>query len=452
MPQLYTVSANNHLKEDIQKLESRIQGAEWAEFEDILNQFCESGNAKVQITDENGQPVPTYGIREEYLLTEEGFQTFNNADYDKTKGMWIAREESEIYSFQAELSDGTVCYITVTASNFGKLEVLFEDIKGVLPVILIFIILLSFGVSILYTRFVTKPVLKTAAAAKAMAEMNWQEARISVDRKDEIGSLAHNINATSKKLEETLKERDKANRFLQRELQHQMRLDEERKEFFSAASHELKTPVTILKGQITGMLYRVGVYSDRELYLKKALNTTVEMERRIAKILDVSKFENSDVVAHFEDTNLYQNIRRELEMCEDLMNDKGIELSVKIPKDLYVYADPKMLSKALENILHNAVKYSPHYAKIGIWTLVKGNKQILRIENTGVWLPEGKEEELFQPFYRGEESRNMKTGGTGLGLYIVKKVLDLQNISYKIENTSKGVIFEICFKNIANFR
>ena len=146
---------------------------------------------------------------------------------------------------------------------------------------------------------------------------------------------------------------------LRRELEKQKKLDQEQQEFFAAASHELKTPVTVLKGQLTGMLYQVGAYQDRDLYLKKSLKTVEEMESRILKILEVSRMERADRKAEIRKLELSKILRESYEPYEDLIEDKGLRLQVSLPDSFKVLGDPKLLKSALENILENAVKYSP---------------------------------------------------------------------------------------------
>ena len=122
-------------------------------------------------------------------------------------------------------------------------------------------------------------------------------------------------------------------------------------------------------------------------------------------------------------------------------------LRVSLPESFKILGDPKLLKSALENLLENAVKYSPPGEEIRISAQKESEESKLcrlAVENTGVWIPEEKIPRLFQPFYRVDGSRNKETGGSGLGLYLVKKALELQEIPYKAENTEGG--FCICLR------
>ena len=255
-------------------------------------------------------------------------------------------------------------------------------------------------------------------------------------------SLARSIRLTAENLEQVLKERDASNKRLQEELEYQKQLKQEQKVFFASASHDLKTPVTVLKGQLTGMLYRVGVYQDRDKYLK----SLEEMERRIQEILEVSQMESRETQAVMEPIGLNVFLLEIWRVLEDEAIRKGIELELEIPRELLVQGDRRLLQKAAENVLENGLQYSPQGALLWVYTYEEGDRVCLSIENTGVWLPQHESTDLFRPFYRLEESRNRDSGGSGLGLYLVEKALRLQGMEYKIANSPEGVLFSIWMK------
>ena len=165
---------------------------------------------------------------------------------------------------------------------------------------------------------------------------------------------------------------------------------------------------------------------------------------RSLHILDIASIENTNDKVSREKINFSKILRDKIAIYEDSMNDKNIMLQIDFPDEIYLLGDKKLLEKAVENILQNAVKYSPEGESIKI-DMFQKSMWILQILNTGVWLPEGKESDLFVPFYRLEESRSKDKGGAGLGLYIVKKALELQKFEYSIKNTIEGVVFEIKF-------
>ena len=125
------------------------------------------------------------------------------------------------------------------------------------------------------------------------------------------------------------------------------------------------------------------------------------------------------------------------------IDEKNLKLQINIDENVIVFSDSKLIKKVITNIVKNAINYSPEneFIKINL------SKEELVIENTGISIPEEQLKYIFNAFYRVDKSRNRKTGGTGLGLYIVKTILDKhENIDYNIESTKNSVIFKMKFK------
>ncbi|MCM1212808.1 MAG: HAMP domain-containing histidine kinase, partial [Blautia sp.] len=222
-------------------------------------------------------------------------------------------------------------------------------------------------------------------------------------------------------------------------------LERQRMDFFSAASHELKTPVTIIKGQLQGMLYQVGRYKDRETYLAESLAVTDTLEKMVQELLTISRLDTPGYVCDKEELDLSSLIKECLLAHEDLFMQRELAVEILISPAVLVLGDVRLLQKALDNLLGNAAAYSPAGNHIFVKLWQNDNKAELTIENTGVYIPDEDIPKLFEAFYRVDQSRNRQTGGTGLGLYIVKTILDLHGAEIKIENTSQGVIVSVQF-------
>lgn len=457
MPQIYTISYNEDIQACMEEMEANLPRIRREESGDFFNKLCERYQIRLDIYDTYTHERPEIsGIDEKYLCqmwesdsSAQEETVVSQYGYGPDNGRAIAMngEKIEYSILTLSFSDCGPYDFTLIPPRENKVNIFLSDLKRILPYLTSVIFLLAFGMGAAYTRYITGPVLGISRAAKAMSCMDWKNSRLFFRRRDEIGSLARSIDHTSHILEQVLSQRDEANALLRTELEKQKKLDQEQQEFFAAASHELKTPVTVLKGQLTGMLYQVGAYRDRDLYLKKSLKTVEEMESRILKILEVSRMERAERKAEIRRLELSQLLRESYAPYEDLMEDKGLTLRLSIPDSFQVLGDPRLLKSALENILENAVKYSPPGEEIRI-SVHKEQEEPeycrLALENTGVRIPEEKISRLFQPFYRVEGSRNKETGGSGLGLYLVKKALELQKITYTAENTEDG--FCICLR------
>lgn len=209
--------------------------------------------------------------------------------------------------------------------------------------------------------------------------------------------------------------------------------------FFNAASHELKTPVTILKGQLSGMLEGVGVYRDRDKYLLRSLQTTGRMENLIREMLAISRMEAGTVPVKREPVDLAALTAERLAQDAELFRQRGQVLLPQLDTGTMVTGDPALLGRAVGNLLSNASLYSPENAEIRVWCGLRDGRPALTVENSGTRIPEVALPHLFDAFYRAEGSRSRSTGGSGLGLYLVKMILDRHGAVCAIENTEEGV-------------
>ena len=148
-----------------------------------------------------------------------------------------------------------------------------EALQKAIPVLSVVIISVSIVAAFFYTVYMTTPIKRISRISKQMAALDFS-GLCSVSRTDEIGVLAGSLNDLSGKLSSALSQLQSANKQLQADIDKERELERQRMDFFSAASHELKTPITIIKGQLQGMLYQVGRYKDREKYLEECLATT----------------------------------------------------------------------------------------------------------------------------------------------------------------------------------
>lgn len=217
-----------------------------------------------------------------------------------------------------------------------------------------------------------------------------------------------------------------------------------RKEFIATISHELKTPITIISGQLEGMIYNIGKYKDRDTYLQKSYDSTQELKTLVEEMIQVSKFEILEKKSESKEFDLNSLINKLIKRQMYLIEEKELKLDVKYQGEIFINADEERIAKAINNLINNAIKYSPENSELLI-RLYKKENAILEIENTGITIDEKHKDKLFKPFYRVEKSRNRKTGGSGLGLYIVSQILREHGFKYNIKNGKNSVIFIIEF-------
>ena len=347
-------------------------------------------------------------------------------------------------AYKISFADSTEAYILLLAKNTNKESQVVLALQKTLPILSVAILLISVIVAFFYTWYMTKPIKKISKLSKQMADMDFS-GLCPTNRTDEIGVLSHSLNDLSKKLAAALSELQEANQKLQADIDMERRLEKQRVEFFAAASHELKTPITIIKGQLQGMLYQVGRYKDRETYLAQSLEITDTLGKMVQELLTISRLDTPGYTCKKSNLNLSNFIIDRVTAFEDLFMQKDLTVEQSISPEVYILGDMQLLQKALDNLLGNAAAYSGAGNQVLIKLWKETETTTFTIENTGAHIPDEAISRLFEPFYRVDQSRNKQTGGTGLGLYIVKTILDLHGAKIEIANTIQGVIVSVQF-------
>ena len=467
-PLTYTGILEDELNQKTAALLTALSEQEPSACEELLSAFCKETGAYLHLSDEYGQTLyetisfesdAREGTAHRLAITAQDsemlerdwvMQCTEAGDATVTEGLVLDENRiNQVTVTDGNLSadvgrafsfrDGTMGYLLVVGGEKAVNQAS-EAMKKTLP----FLALLILGVSLLtsfsYARWITCPIVDISHIAASIAAQDFSS-RWSQHRTDEIGALGDSLNTLSDNLSGALTELKAANERLRQDIDREREMEQQRSAFFSAASHELKTPVTILKGQLSGMLAQIGVYRDREKYLARALQVTGRMESLIKEILIISRIEAGSFVLKTDVVNLSALIERQLELDEELLQQKELHIEKRMASDVVVRGNQDLLANALDNVLMNAILYSPQGASIRI-TL---DEHTLAIENTGVSIPEDALPRIFTPFYRVEQSRNRKSGGSGLGLYLVRLILRLHNASCEIENSENGVLFSARF-------
>ena len=298
-----------------------------------------------------------------------------------------------------------------------------EAMGRILPWLAAGILSVSILGALIYSHYITKPIVALNGISQKMAKLDF----------------ARSFNFLSEELSTALEQLQQANKTLKEDIDREREMEQQRTMFFSAVSHELKTPITIIKGQLEGMIGNVGVYRDRDKYLARSLETTNRMEDIVQEILTVSRMKSEFTLQKMQ-IDFTELVERQTEHFRDLAEQKGISLELHLEPGLIVSGDASLLKRVADNLLSNALIYSAEGEKVFVAVRKKGEKVFLMVENTGTSIPEDCLPHLFEAFYRVEKSRNRRTGGSGLGLYLVKMILDKHEARCMVENTAGGVL------------
>ena len=167
--------------------------------------------------------------------------------------------------------------------------------------------------------------------------MTW---KCEVNRKDEIGVLAASLNEMAEQLNNALASLRSANWQLKKDIEREREQEKQRVEFFTAVSHELKTPIAIIKGQLEGMIYQVGEYKDRDTYLRRCMKTTNDMEALVKEILSAARMGGSDFHLERTDLDISQMLRKVCQQFRGRMEDKQMELRMDIQPEYHYQGGP----------------------------------------------------------------------------------------------------------------
>lgn len=409
--------------------------------EEYLGQISFNNNANIVVTDEYGNVIYFTNVLQKGLVTipkKEDLSHFKNIEKTNTRSVYTSYRKIKFYNSEEKYN----LYLTAPFQPVSEAsKVLFL----LIPYIGLVVILISVIGGLIYSKVISKPLISMNKVAKEMAKLDFTK-KCTVKGEDEIGELSQSLNDLSNNLRISMEELQRANEQLLDDIAKEREIEKKRREFIATISHELKTPITILKGQIEGMLSNIGIYKDRDKYLKRNLEVLNDMEYMVKETLEISKLESQGFKPRKEQVSLSKIVEECIYNISFIAKRKNIFIDKNINEDLFVHGDSKLLKKVVSNIITNAINHSPESEKVYANLHEEKDEIVLKVENTGIYIEENELKEIFKPFYRIEKSRNRKSGGSGLGLYIVKMILDAHNGKYSISNNEKGVEFKLCLK------
>jgi signal transduction histidine kinase len=287
--------------------------------------------------------------------------------------------------------------------------------------ILLIVLIVFIPISVWFSSNMSRPLKRMKNQARELANLEFNEP-LNIRTNDEIEELSRSMNLVSMRLKNAISE-------LKDDIEKERIKDKKNRELIASLSHELKTPLTTMRGVVEGMLDNVGVYKDKETYLKETLKHLSFMEYLSKDLIDVIGYETKTI------HKLLRNFSDVLEDALDYVDADQVSLEIE---DAAVLCNQEMLQRVLINLISNGIKYSPNN-KVTVRTK-REDQFIVQIINDGE-IQDSELEKVFEPFYRVEKSRNKTTGGSGLGLFIVKSILDNHNSAYSLNSENGKVVF-----------
>lgn len=427
LPTFYQSYKQRELNADTTQLAEELQVLTSKDISSAVTSYAVSNGYGYTAQYENGEIICSAGVGISFEMIGGDLETENE---DGTISFDVDSAASET-SFKTV--DGKTVYLTLSVS-LQPIGDAVSVLLLILPVVLIMCIMLSAAVAYFYAKSIVKPIQGITTATIKMQSL-IPNISCSVDRNDEIGVLSQNINKMYQKLLSTISD-------LERQIQTVSEAEREKLDFLLLASHELKTPVTAVRGMVDGMLYRIGVYKDRDTYLAECQKRLENLTNLICRILETSKLDANAAAKYKEQTDIGKLLEEAASPYLIIAKSRNVEMTLFLEDNFSAVVSTELIKKALSNVLSNAVEYTDINKSIQIYMK---NRTVV-VENECKPLTNDVLAHVGEPFYHPAEKSNANSDSTGLGLYLTERILNACNISFSFAPYENGMRFVLDFR------
>ena len=294
---------------------------------------------------------------------------------------------------------------------------------------------------IMLSKRITNPIVQLSGLSKRMAELDF-DARYTGHVGNEIDQLGENFNKMSDTLEKTISELKTANVELQKDVELKNQIDEVRKEFLNNVSHELKTPIALISGYAEGLKDNIADDAEsREFYCDVIIDEANKMNTMVKKLLTLNQLEfgnDQTVMERFDLTALINGVISGMRL---LISEKGATVSFKVSEPVYVWGDEFKIEEVVTNYMSNALNHLDYDRQIDVRIRTENGIVTTSVFNTGDPIPEEDIDKIWDKFYKVDKARTREYGGSGIGLSIVKAIMDAHQQTCGVKNYANGVAF-----------
>ncbi len=291
------------------------------------------------------------------------------------------------------------------------------------------------------SRKITKPILELNHISERMVHLDF-DVKYQGYAHNEIDLLGENINKMSASLEQAISELKTANNELQKDIEKKEQIDEMRKEFLANVSHELKTPIALIQGYAEGL--QEGINDDpesRAFYCEVIMDEAAKMNSMVKKLLTLNQLEFGTDVVNMERFDIVALIRNYVQSAGIITKQNEITVRMEEYAPIYVWADEFKTEEVFMNYFTNAVNHCAGEKNIDIRVESRNGKARISVFNTGEPIPADSIAHIWEKFYKVDKARTREYGGSGVGLSIVKAIMESMNQQYGVENYNNGVLF-----------
>lgn len=409
----------------------------------LINILYEANNngIKIKVLDSNYNILYTiFNDKMSTRFTELDLMILNRLGNNESEIVTLKNYEKSGYDLHlvGKINDN---YVILSTS----IESLKKDARTTV-IILIITSLLTFTILTILSYFISRLFSKKINEIKEVTEdisnLKFSK-KIEINSNDELGDLLDNVNKMSQKLQDSIKALENANLKLKNDLIEKEKQEKLRRRLIANISHEFKTPLTIISGYSQLMLDDVKDKENKE-NLEMIISESERLSGLVYEFLELSKLESGNVKLNNTRVDINELIKKELKKLSVRIQDKNISVKESYAKDAIITIDEKQVTRVIENILTNAIKFCKNEMEIKIRTYVKEDYLVYEVYNSGSNIAEKEIENIFNSYYKDKSGRNKD--GTGLGLTIVRAIVDLYNGKCEVVNTKKGVKFIIYLK------
>ncbi len=348
------------------------------------------------------------------------------------------------------LDDYIELWGTLDNGNFILIRTPIQGIKDNVHISNTFITYIGIGTLIIgiiaafvLSSYISRPIKQLSNIAERMSELDFD---IKYDGKDkgEIGLLGKSMNNMSQKLEENISQLKTANLELQRDIDKKEKLEKMRTDFLSNVSHELKTPIALIQGYAEGL--KEGITDDPEsmdFYCSVIIDEAAKMNNMVKRLLTLNQIEFGEDELVMERFDINELVKSVVNANELRATQKNLSITYDIlDTPLYVWADEYKVEEVVTNYLSNAINHccNENIIKIKVGHIDKDNVRV-SVFNTGNNIPEADIEHIWEKFYKVDKARTREYGGNGIGLSIVKAIVESMGKTCGVNNLSDGVEF-----------
>jgi len=450
----YQYAKSSQLKNVFNTINSYYNGEiQINNMEEELDQISIKNNFDIII--KNQQDVPIYLSNKDFLSNvkiiidfwgvnkRQEYQVIEQTDNLQIRNVRDTETKINYIMLSGMLDNGFQTYIRIPLSSIQESVRISNSFLYTIAVIVIIV----GGIAIIYiSKNFSNPISEINNIAKKMANLDFSHKYVVTDD-DEINELGKSINVMSDKLEQTINQLRNTNIELEKDIEKKSKIDEMRKSFISDVSHELKTPIALIQGYSEGLLENVNSDPEsRKFYAEVILDETNKMDKMVKQLLELTRLEYEK--REFNNTifNIVELEKEIVRTSQVMLEEKDVKVEFETDDKIEVFADDMYISQIITNYLTNAIKHvkevnGQKYIKITNDVSTEKQKVRITIFNTGDNISEENLTRVWNRFFKADEARNREDGGSGIGLSIVRAIMNNYGNDFGVENIDNGVEF-----------